>query len=144
MSQSQFYVTIRVPLVSPRIQSCAPRPSTFLSSFTFFENKSQKRISSWNLSRQNNKLQTFLLSLSQERVLSTSEKNWESYYLLIEFLYLQQHYNMTGGAWKKYPLPLIPKGDKKLNKVGKRSMIKGRDLWTKEAHLKGEIWSCHQ
>ena len=33
-------------------------------------------------------LQMFLLSLSQERLLSTSEKNWESYYLLIEFIYL--------------------------------------------------------
>ena len=63
----------------------------------------------------------FSLSLSQERLLSTSEKNWESYYLLIEFIYLQ--YNMTGGSWQKYLLPLMPKGEKKLNKVGKRSMI---------------------
>ena len=52
-----------------------------------------------------------------------SEKNWESYYLLIELIYLQQHNSMTRGAWKKYPFPLMPKGDKNLNKVGKRSMI---------------------
>ena len=38
------------------------------------------------MSGQKNMLQMFLLSLSQERLLSTSEKNWESYYHLIEFI----------------------------------------------------------
>ena len=105
MSRFQFYVTIRAPSVSPRIQLCTPKPSTFQSSFTFFENRSHKRISSWNISGQKNRLQTSLLSLSQERLLSTSKKNWESYYLLIEFPYLQQQYNMKGGAWQKYHFP---------------------------------------
>ena len=150
MSQFQFYVTILVPLVSPRIQSCTPRPSTFQLSFTFFGNRSLKRISSWNVSGQKNRLQMFSLSLSQERPLSTSKKNWESYYLLIELIHLQQHISMTGGTWQKYPLPLMPKGEKNLNKEGKGSIIvrgsfvdKGRSFeggaFESSSMTKGEI-----
>ena len=65
-------------------------------------------------------MQNFLVSLSQERPLSTSEKNWESYYLLIELIHLQQHISMIGGAviLQGVPFAIDAKGEEKCCEQG--------------------------
>ena len=64
---------------------------------------------------QKNILQTSLWSLSQERILNTFEKNWDSYYLLIELIHIQQHISMTGGVviLQGVPFSIDSKGGEK-------------------------------
>ena len=95
--------------------------------FQFLRRKSQIRISSWNILGQKNRLHTPLLNLSQERLLSTFEKNWEPYYLLIELIHLQQHINMIEGEiiLIGVPFSIDSKGGEKVNKEDKGRLCEG-------------------